>query len=55
MKICVHFWSCRGEFFLDWEIFQIKYVDDISKNILDLMTFSENRLVYGWKNKSTAG
>ena len=55
MKICVHFWSCRGEFFLHWEIFQIKDVDDISTHILDLMTFSENRHVYGVKKYSTTG
>ena len=49
MKIYVQFWACRGEFFLDWEIFQIKDVDDIIMNILDWMTFSVNRSVYGVK------
>jgi hypothetical protein len=48
MKTYVHLWQYLAEFFLEWEIFQTKFVDKIITNILFSITFFvfENRAVY---------
>jgi hypothetical protein len=40
MKTFTHFWQYLAEFFLEWEMFQIKVVDKIKSNILCAVTFS---------------
>jgi len=53
MKTCVHLWLYLAEFFLEWEICQTKFMEEIKPNILcSIFFFSENRAVYEimWKN-----
>jgi hypothetical protein len=53
MKTNIHFWSYLAQFFLEWEIFQTKFVEKIKTHILcSVNFFSENRAVYKiiWKN-----
>jgi hypothetical protein len=40
MKTCVHLWQYLTEFFLEWEMFQTKVVDEIKALILCSVTFS---------------
>ena len=40
-----------AEFFLEWEIFQRKFVEQIKTHVLTFNNFSKNRAVYEmWKN-----
>jgi hypothetical protein len=39
MKTCVHLWQYRAEFFVEWEIFQIKVVEKIRTHILCSIIF----------------
>jgi hypothetical protein len=34
MKTNTHFWSCRAQFFLEWEMFHIKFVEKFKTHIL---------------------
>jgi hypothetical protein len=46
MKTFTHLWQYLAEFFLEWEIFQIKVVEKIKTHILCSETFFfENRVV----------
>jgi len=38
MKTDTHFWSCLAQFFLEWEMFQIKVVGEIKTQILYSVT-----------------
>jgi len=53
VKTNIHFWSYLAQFFLEWEIFQIKVVQKIKTHILCSVTFYffEKRAVYEimWK------
>ena len=46
MKTFTHLWQYRADFFLKWEMFQIKVVEKIKTHILYSVTFSENRAIY---------
>jgi len=49
MKTTRHFWSYLVQFFLEWEIFQIKTVEEIRKNISFSITFF-SKIVSLWDN-----
>jgi hypothetical protein len=40
MKTYVHLWQYLAEFFLEWEMFQTKFVEKIKTHILHSITFS---------------
>jgi len=42
MKTYVHFWSYLTYFFLEWEMFHTKVVEEIRTDILCSVTFFEN-------------
>jgi hypothetical protein len=47
MKTFSHLWQYLAEFFLEWEMFQRKFVEKIKTHILCSVTFFyENRAVY---------
>ena len=46
MKTNTHFLSYLAQFFLEWEMFQTKVVQNITTHILWSGTFLENRAVY---------
>jgi hypothetical protein len=46
MKTYVHLVQYLAEFFLEWETFQTKVVEEIKTHILRPINFSENRAVY---------
>ena len=47
MKTNVHFWSYLAHFLLEWEMFEIKFVEKIKTYILCSVTFClENRAIY---------
>ena len=52
MKTFLHLWQYLAEFFLQWEMFQIKVVEKIKTNILCQQPFSGNRVACEimWKN-----
>jgi hypothetical protein len=52
MKTNTRFWSYLAHFFLEWEMFQTKFVENIKTHLLCSVTFFENRAVYEimWKN-----
>jgi hypothetical protein len=52
MKTFSHLWQYLSEFFLEWEMFQMKVVEKIKIRILCSVTFSQNRIVNEimWKN-----
>ena len=52
MKTFRHLWQYLAEFFLQWEIFQIKVVDKIKIHILRSVHFSENLAVYERNSKN---
>jgi hypothetical protein len=56
MKSCVHMWQCLAEF-LEWEMFQTKFVEKIKTHLIYVNFFFENRAVYEiiWKKYCTAG
>jgi hypothetical protein len=39
MKTCVHVWQYFAQFFLEWEMFQIKVIEKIKTHILCSITF----------------
>jgi hypothetical protein len=39
MKTFVHLWQCQVEFFLEWEIFQKKFVKNIKHMFNDQQLF----------------
>jgi len=39
MKTTRHFWSYLAQFFLEWEMFQTKVVEELKKHILCSITF----------------
>jgi len=39
MKTDTHFWSYLAHFFLEWEMFQTKFVEKIRTHILYSVTF----------------
>ena len=52
MKTNICFWSYLAQFFLEWEMFQIKVVEKITTHILCSVTFFREscRLWDNWKN-----
>ena len=46
MKAFSHLWQYPAEFFLKWEMFQIKVVEEIKTHILCSVTFPEIRAIY---------
>ena len=47
MKTATHFWKYLAQFFLEWEMFQIKVVEKIKTHILCSVTyFPKKRAVY---------
>ena len=52
MKVFSHLWQHLAEFFLQWEIFQIKIIEKIETHISSRTTFSENRAVYEIMSKN---
>ena len=52
MKTDIDFWSYLAQFFLEWEMFQIKLVKKIKKHTLCSIFFPENRTFYEimWNN-----
>jgi hypothetical protein len=46
MKTYVHLWQYIAEFFLNWEIFLIKIVQEIKTHFMFKTFVSENRAVY---------
>jgi len=47
MKTNVHFWSLFARLFVEWEIFQTKFVEEIKMYVFCSVTFSfESRAVY---------
>jgi hypothetical protein len=57
MKTNVHILPYLAHFFLEWETFQTKVVQEIKKYILYSVTFFENRAVYEimWGNTVDPG
>jgi hypothetical protein len=53
MKTCVHLWSCLAEFFLEWGMFQTKFVDKIKTHILCSINFRKSRRL--WDNVEKYG
>jgi hypothetical protein len=53
IKTNKRFWSYVARFFLEWIIFQTKFVEKIDIHILCSIFFSENHAVYQimWKNR----
>jgi hypothetical protein len=49
MKTCVHLWKYLAEFFLEWEMFQTKVVEEIKTHILFSVNFSR-KLCLLWDN-----
>jgi hypothetical protein len=45
IKAFSHLWYL-SEFILEWELFQIRFVEEIKTHILGSVTFSENRAIY---------
>jgi len=52
MKANIHLWSQLAQFFLEWDMFQIKDVQKIKTSISCSLTFFENRDIYEimWTN-----
>ena len=52
MKHNINFWSYLAQFFLEWEMFQMKSVQKTKTRVLYSVTFFENRAIYAimWKN-----
>jgi hypothetical protein len=46
MVTCVHLWQYLAEFFLEWEMFRTKVVDNIKTHILLLITFFPNIMLF---------
>jgi hypothetical protein len=60
MKTFSHLWQYFAEFFLEWEMFHIKSVDEFKKHILCLITFFQkssnlwdNVEIYGTARQAT--
>ena len=47
MKTNIHFCSCRAQFFLEWEFFSDKRLEEIKTHFVFSNFFPENRAVYG--------
>jgi hypothetical protein len=52
MKTVVHLWQYLAQFFLEWEMFQTKVVENIKTHFMFSNSLPENRAVYEtlWKN-----
>ena len=46
MKTITHFWLYLTQFFLEWEMFQTKLVDEIKTHMLRSITFLKNCTIY---------
>ena len=46
MKTNTHLWSYLAQFFLEWKIFQTKFVAKIKTHILCQITFFLNHVIY---------
>ena len=46
MKNCAHLWWYLAGLFLEWEMFQLKVVEEIKAHVLFSIIFHENRTVY---------
>jgi len=55
MKTNAHFWYYLAEFFLEWEMFRTKVVDEVKTNILFQYLFSEKRVFYEKAEKYRTG
>ena len=57
MKTDIHFRSYLAQFFLEWEMFQSKFVEKIKTKISGSETLFENRAIYEimWKNIIQSG
>ena len=57
MKTNTQFWSYPAQFFLEWEMFQIKFVQKIKIHILCSIAFFDNRALYEtiWKKPVEPG
>jgi hypothetical protein len=53
-KMFSHLWQYIAEFFLEWEMFQIKVVEKIKIHVLCSVTFSENCALYEIMPKNVA-
>jgi hypothetical protein len=53
MKTNVHFWSYLAQFFLEWAMFQAKFVEKIITHFMLNNVFPENRAVYEIMRKNT--
>ena len=54
MKTFLNLWQYLTEFFLEWEMFQIKFVEKIKKHILCSVTFFRKSLRL-WDNVEKRG
>jgi hypothetical protein len=53
MNTFLHLWQYLTEFFLEWEMFQIKVVEEINVHILcSVIIFKKNRAVYEIMSKN---
>ena len=51
MKTNIYFWSYLAQFFLEWEMFQTKAIEEIKTHILCSVTFFEYSAIHEimWK------
>ena len=50
MKTNIYFWSYLAHFFLEWEMFQTKFVEEIKTHILCSITFFFQKSCRFWDN-----
>ena len=50
-----HLWKYLAEFFLEWEIFQIKFVEKIQTHVLCSVTFFSQKSCRLWDNVEKFG
>jgi hypothetical protein len=43
MKTNIHFWSHLAQFFLEWELFQTKFAEEIKTHILGSPVFLKKK------------
>jgi len=55
MKTNIHFWSYLPQFFLEWEMFQTKVVEEIRKHGLCSITFFSRKSCLLWDNVEKYG
>jgi hypothetical protein len=50
MKTFLHLWQYLAEFFLEWEMFQIKFIEKIKTHVLGSITFFFRKSYSLWDN-----